>query len=891
MKKTVLFMVFVLASITTFAQTNSLWSLSSEARVKSEDKVTRVNYPSEFKVFQLNFEAFRTQLVNAPLVDNYVGISPVQVTFPGFDGTIEKYQVFENPVFEPAMQALYPEIRSYVAQSLDTPSNKIYFSVSPQKGLSGLIFSGKGTTIIDPYSNDHTQYLVFNKAKSTKGKSAFTCLTEDEGIQFGGRLLNDNSILNNADDNIKRTFKLAISVTGEYTVFHGGTVAGANAAIAATMTRVNGVFLNDFNSNMVIVANNNLVIYTSASTDPYSPSSSMGNWNTELQNTLNSVIGLANYDIGHLFGATGGGGNAGCIGCICLANKGRGITSPADGIPQGDTFDIDYVAHEMGHQFGGNHTFSHAVEGSGVNIEPGSGTTIMGYAGITGSTDVQLNSDAYFHAASIQQITNNIKTKTCQTNTTIANASPTADAGANVLIPIGTAFYLTGVGTDANPGDALTYCWEQMNSATSAATAFPNPTNTSGAMFRSLTPTTNPTRYFPNFTSVVQNGVQGAQWEKVPSVSRNLTFRFTVRDNKAGGASNESDDVIVEFDNVVGPFALTSQNTAGISWNTNSAQTITWSVNNSNLLPGAENVNIKLSTDGGVTFPVTLASNIPNNGSAVITAPSTPHINCRLLIEPTGSPFYAVNSQSFAIGYNIVTTCQTYTNSTALVIPDGVGSNTAGALVTSTINVPLVGNVSDVNVLVNASHTWINDLEIGIKHPNNLTRFVWNRECAGQNDINVTFDDSGTTIVCAEPTVGTYKPSQTLNNFNGLSATGNWVLTARDFWNADTGQINNWAIVVCTQEVTLASQQFGFDGFKVYPNPNNGTFTVQFDNNASDEISVSVYDMRGRSIYDNKFQGGATFNQDIQLNNVQTGVYMLSVTDGNRKDVRRIVIQ
>jgi hypothetical protein len=175
-----------------------------------------------------------------------------------------------------------------------------------------------------------------------------------------------------------------MSVTGEYTAYFGGTKALALAAINNTMTRVNGVFEKDFSARMVLIANNDLVIYTAAASDPYSAASGMSSWNSQLQSTLTSVIGEANYDVGHLFGATGGGGNAGCIGCICVnGQKGSGYTSPADGIPSGDNFDIDYVAHELGHQFGGNHTFTTGNEGTGVHMEPGSGSTIMGYAGIT----------------------------------------------------------------------------------------------------------------------------------------------------------------------------------------------------------------------------------------------------------------------------------------------------------------------------------------------------------------------------------------------------------------------------------------------------------------------------------------------------------------------------
>src|SRR6185295_11009914 len=136
-----------------------------------------------------------------------------------------------------------------------------------------------------------------------------------------------------------------------------------------------------------------------------------------------------------------------------------GITSPADGIPQGDNFDIDYVVHEVGHQLGANHTFSYALEGTGVNKEVGSGITIMGYAGIT-PQDVAPHSIDIFHEASIDQIQANLATKTCPVTTNISanNATPTVATLTNYTIPFSTPFMLTGSATDPN-GDPLTYCW------------------------------------------------------------------------------------------------------------------------------------------------------------------------------------------------------------------------------------------------------------------------------------------------------------------------------------------------------------------------------------------------------------------------------------------------
>jgi len=461
----------------------------------------------------------------------------------------------------------------------------------------------------------------------------------------------------NADDGKLRNFRLALSVTGEYTSYFGGTKALALAAINNSMTRVNGVFEKDFGVHMNLISNNDLVIYTSASSDPYSVAStgSNGAWNQELQTTLTNVIGSANYDIGHLFGASGGGGNAGCIGCVCKnpttsapLGKGSGFTSPGDGIPSGDNFDIDYVAHEMGHQFGGNHTFTHSNEGTGVQMEPGSGSTIMGYAGIT-NLDVQPHSDPYFHAISIQQVTNYIKTTTCQTTTVTGNAIPTANAGLDYTIPKSTPFMLTGVGTDAN-GDVLTYNWEQMNSQSTAAA--PSATKTTGVNYRSYNPTTSPIRYFPKMSSILLGATTTAgseiTVEALSSVARTLNFRLTVRDNRAGGPANNSDDTVITVNGTAGPFTVSSPNTA-VSYVGNSTQTVTWSVagTTANGVNYA-NVDILLSTNAGSTWTTLLAAT-PNDGTQAITIPNTPGTQKRIMVKGTNHIFFDVSNANFTI--------------------------------------------------------------------------------------------------------------------------------------------------------------------------------------------------------------------------------------------------
>jgi hypothetical protein len=345
--------------------------------------------------------------------------------------------------------------------------------------------------------------------------------------------------------------------------------------------------------------------------------------------------------------------------------KGRGITSPADGIPQGDNFDIDYVVHEVGHQLGANHTFSMSLEGTGQNKEIGSGITIMGYAGIT-SYDVAPHSIDIFHATSIAQIQANLANKTCPVTTSIAanNVAPSIGSVGNYTVPVSTPFALTASATDAN-GDALTYCWEQNdNSTTSGSGSNASPTKTTGPNWISFTPDASPTRLFPKLSTVLSGllvtprlpgGDAGMNIEALSSVSRTLNFRLTVRDNhiyspNASVGQTAFADVVVSVTATAGPFSVTAPNT-NVTWNPGSQATVTWSVNNTNT--GSVNcaaVKILLSTDGGLTFPVELVSSTPNDGSEVVTVPNTPGTTNRIKVEAIGNIFFDISNTNFTIG-------------------------------------------------------------------------------------------------------------------------------------------------------------------------------------------------------------------------------------------------
>jgi hypothetical protein len=639
-------------SLIIMMSTTMIWSQNKSPWQKQTANVNQILKEShkslkEFKTFSLNSEALR-QSLNGVINRNQFSVnSNVILSFPNSEGKLERFAIKEASVMHPDLQERYPDIRSYVGQGIDDGSAILRFSLSPE-GFNGMILSTKGNTFIEPISHGANTYIVFNRTNRIDYNNDFECSVSE---RIKDRVDSQTNIaLRNADDSILRTYRLAVSATGEYTQYHGGTKAQALSAINTTMTRVNGIFEVDFNVTMILIANTDDVIYTSTSTDPYGNTTS--GYNTALQNTLTSVIGEANYDIGHLFANLQNNGNAGCIGCVCVNNqKGSGWTSATN--PVGDFFDVDYVAHEMGHQFGANHTWTFGGnEGTNVQVEPGSGTTIMSYAGITGSTDVEQNVTPNFHAVSIEQVTDYIKSTSCQTNTNTGNSVPVVNAGPNYTIPRGTPFILEGSATDADASDVLSYVWEQMDE-NNASTTLPSTSATTGVAFRAYEPTTNPNRYFPRLETI-KAGATSWQWEAVPNVARTLNFRLTVRDNVAGGGTNNSDDVVLTVNANAGPFVVNSPNT-NVTWNAGTTQTVTWNVaGTTGNGVNAANVDILLSTDGGDTYPIILASGVPNDGSQDIVVPNNQGNQNRIMVRGSNHIFFDISNTNFTIAGQVV---------------------------------------------------------------------------------------------------------------------------------------------------------------------------------------------------------------------------------------------
>ncbi|MEM7484211.1 MAG: reprolysin-like metallopeptidase [Bacteroidota bacterium] len=599
-------------------------------------------------VFTLDTQSFSQKIKSVSAFKNQSQV----IDLPNHDGKLLSFAVKETSVFHPDLAKKYPNIKSFSGLSLDG-KYRVRLSSSPE-GLQSMIVDvdNHETAFMEQLTNESDMYVVYKKGESAVSKDGFVCSTEKSSSLVG------KTISPLVTDQELRRFRIAISASGEYTDFHGGTVAGALAAINATLTRINEVFETDFGVSLELVPNNDLIIFTDEASDPYS-----GNLNAQVQSTLTSTIGEANYDVGHLFTkvelASQNNGNAGFIGSVCSDNR-KGSAFSATSIPQGDVFDLDFVSHELGHQFGANHTWSFEGEGTGVQAEPGSGTTIMGYAGIAGANNVAPNGDDYFHYNSIFQITEYLQTVSCGQTINLGNTPPVLTPMGDYVIPKGTAFVLEGMATDSDVGDVLTYTWEQIDNGIVTVGNF-GPENPSGANFRSVPPTTDPSRFFPRLSRVVQgdltqtNPTLNSAWETVPTVERTLSFAFTARDNAAGGGQVVSDLLDVEVINAAGPFVVTSQISNEV-YEAGSIQEVTWDVANTNSSPiDAQTVDIFLSVDGGSSFPITLLEDVLNDGSTEILIPGNSTTTARIMVKASENVFFAVNSSNFTIQASNVT--------------------------------------------------------------------------------------------------------------------------------------------------------------------------------------------------------------------------------------------
>ncbi|WOD45100.1 reprolysin-like metallopeptidase [Hwangdonia lutea] len=998
---------------------NTIWEKIEH--IENSENLSKLNLNSDnVHLFKLNASLLGQEISSTPLRTAQKKSSIKTIDIPGLNGEFESFRLYEAPVFSPELAAKYPNIKSYVGVSAKDSKTRLRMSVSPQGVQTMISYIDKPTVFMQPVKKGADKYVLYEKHSKNKSTDRFECQTIDVLNETFNKSSKSKINEGGANTQTLQKFRIAISTTAEYTNYHddgiignGNAVADALSAINATLTRVNQVFETDMAVTFELISNNNLVIYTDAATDPYSDanegadsdnSNNLNGWSLQVQNTLTSVLGNAAYDIGHLFGASGGGGNAGCIGCVCRndtssttdKNKGSAFTSPSNGIPEGDTFDIDYVAHEIGHQMGANHTWAFTTEGTGVNSEPGSGTTIMGYAGITGADNVALNSDDYFHYHSIKQILDNLATKSCQTTEAILNNPPIADAGSDYNIPKGTAYILKGAATDADGGDNLTYCWEQIDNGVTDYQNF-GPTLVSSSMNRSLPPSGFSDRYIPKLSSVVSGNTTqtdptlGSDWETVSTVARTLNWALTVRDRSpvsAVGGQTSFDRMQINVEDVT-PFTVNNP----VAWTQGTSETIEWVVGQTtNATINCQRVNILLSSDGGLKFKTTIATNVPNTGSYTFTVPAIANTDkARILVEAADNIFYDVSDFDFLVSNEadfimvnetlspIACGDNTATFTFDFVAANGFSENTvfsaSGNPGASTVSFspssrnssgPVTMTISNLDVPQNDySITITGTPSVASPKNKNISLPFYNGNCTSV--ANTDFDTSTTFVefntinnASAKPsgysdytsistnvnrnssynltvnvnTAGAYTTLTRVwidwnrdcefdditeaydlgtanNDPNGptsnsaLSITipndavlGNTIMRISTKWdgegnpmaceNSFDGEVEDYTLNV---QASLAVEEFGFENFMVYPNPNKGEFTIKLNSSLSRNVKVEVYDLRGRTIYKSTYKEAGDFNEKVNLIHVQSGMYILTVSDGLRKSTKKIIVE
>lgn len=600
--------------------------------------------PAAYQAYQLDLQQVASTLTDAPHRNELSSGKGVLLVLPDPDGVMREYIMVASKVMHPDLAARYPEIRTFSGFDPKFPARWVHLDLGP-KGFHAMVTCpGEDITYIDPLHRQTGEgpYLVYAKADYLPVNDVpFTCLTET--AESGQKTTSQRG---QVVDEVLRTYRLALACTGEYATFHGGTKADALAAMVVTINRINGLYEREFGVWLELIADNDKVIYLDPATDPFN-NNNLGTILGQNQTNMDNVIGSANYDIGHVFG-TAGGGLATLESPCNNNNKARAATGLTN--PIGDVFDVDYVAHEMGHQFGCDHTFNNACSGNRNNStawEPGSGNTIMAYTGIC-APNIQDDSDPYFHGGSLVQariFTTQDGGNTCPVKEVSGNQLPTVEAGPNYTIPRATPFELTAVGSDPD-GDILTYTWEQFDN--DIADMPPSPANANGPTFKSVLPDTVPVRIFPALQTILNN--TNATWEVLPAVGRVMNFRATVRDNHPGHGLFAQDAMIVNVDGNSGPFQVTNPNFTFPTWRVGDTISVTWNVANTDQLPVAcSQVDILLSLDGGYTWPIVLGDHVANDGEHTIVVPLVESSKCRVKIKGVGNIFFDISNFNFAI--------------------------------------------------------------------------------------------------------------------------------------------------------------------------------------------------------------------------------------------------
>lgn len=587
--------------------------------------------------YEVRASQYRIATVPADYFAGLQGGDP-RLTLPLPDGKEVTFNLQPYDLLPSDLAARYPGILAFKGYDESNPVETGRFDLGPQ-GFHAM-FSHQGRMVfVDPLRNGEGYAIYYQQDAHSRLEEEADKVIGTQAKALARQVL--------VDGNQRKRYVIAISAAGEYTQYHGGTVEAGLGAIATLLNRVNEVYQRDVAAEFQLASGNDTIIFTDTATDPFNNDDGDIDANVTVQQNAQTQAGtkLGPFDIGHVVN-TGGGGLAG-LGVLCTAEKSAGMTGSPN--PVGDAFFIDYVAHEIGHQFGADHTFNGTTGSCGGGNreasqawEPGSGSSIMAYAGICGEENLQANSLPYFHSKSIEQMRAHMATvASCGSSQSLTNNAPQVAAGNDYVIPANTPFVLKGAGADLDQ-DPLSYTWEQIDLGTESFSVASMVDDGSRPLFRFVAPTALPERTLPSLPSLLSNTL--AKGEAWPATNRELNFRLTARDGKGGVAS---DDMKIQVVNTGSAFRLTSPLVTPLGAGAN--QTIGWDVAGTNAAPiNCSKVDLSLTRDEGVSWTL-LASGQPNSGSASVTIPAGNDGTARLKVACSDNLFFAISPLKLSV--------------------------------------------------------------------------------------------------------------------------------------------------------------------------------------------------------------------------------------------------
>ena len=655
-----IFMIAILACMMTYGQTtpalntgNRLWSNIKENNIRPLGQPWVK--PACYQTYALDLKEMDKRLQQAP--QEFTTKQGNLISLPMADGNIQRFTLYRSPIQHPKLAEKFPGIQTYSGQGIDDPSLRMRL-VRSANGMHAFILGNDFAVSIDPYTAGNTQHYIVYYYKDNRPEFMGACETSDEHIawtppfkrekeRFDKQQSTTSSSYNrNTGEEIVslRTYRLAMAVTGLYTQKYGG-VDEAFIQIVNRVSDLNVILESETAVRLELIENNDKIIFKNGSDDPYSTD------NDEIidanQTAIDELIGFDNYDIGHVMRRDATVGGLAFVGNVCGGNKAKAVSAN----------DLGVTAHEIGHQLGSRHTFNGALGGCTDNrsnkqaYEPGSGNTIMSYQGLCDSDNLPGGDILHYHVSSLRRFFDFINNTedgggTCGTLTETLNHCPVVEIDTGgFYIPVQTPFALVGSAFDLDETDILTYCWEGYSRGPQGSPFYPKGT---AAIFRSFPPVAEPVRIFPKMEDIINN--EQVMGEVLPTYSRELQFRLTVRDNIIGGGGAVNALTHFEAIEEAGPFTVLQPNTNDIIWTEGSTQTIMWDVSDTDKEPvNCQTVNILLSVDGGYTYPFLLAEDVPNDGSHDIVLPLFDGDFNRIKVEAADNIFFDISNADFTI--------------------------------------------------------------------------------------------------------------------------------------------------------------------------------------------------------------------------------------------------